>query len=112
MARVVLPLAVGPRMVNNCFMDANLHKISGKSEWQGEKVQTLCPRSQFQTLYRFGADEGSSEIGGEGEEHQQGEVDAVAEVVGEDAGECARDRDADSGEGKAVGVEHDGMVAP
>ena len=50
MARVVLPLAVGPRMVNNCFMDANLHKISGKSEWQGEKVQPFCPRSQFQTL--------------------------------------------------------------
>ncbi len=72
---------------------------------------TVCPRSQFQTLYRFGAHEGSSEIGGEGEEHQQGEVDAVAEVVGEDAGECARDRDADGSEGKAVGVEHDGMVA-
>lgn len=85
-----------------------LEKASGREK----KFRPSCPRSQFQTLYRFGADEGSSEIGGEGEEHQQGEVDAVAEVVGEDAGECARDRDANGGEGKAVGVEHDGMVAP
>lgn len=85
-----------------------LEKASGREK----KFRPSCPRSQFQTFYRFGADEGSSEIGGEGEEHQQGEVDAVAEVVGEDAGECSRDRDADSGEGKAVGVEHDGMVAP
>lgn len=85
-----------------------LEKASG---WE-KKFRPSCPRSQFQTFYWFGTDEGSSEIGGEGEEHQQGEVDAVAEVVGEDAGECARDRDADSSEGKAVGVEHDGMVAP
>lgn len=85
-----------------------LEKASGREK----KFSQLCPRSQFQTFYRFGAHEGGSEIGGEGEEHQQGEVDAVAEIVGEDAGECARDRDADGGEGKAVGVEHDGMVAP
>lgn len=84
-----------------------LEKASGREK----KFSPSCLRSQFQTFYRFGTHEGSSEIGGEGEEHQQGEVDAVAEVVGEDAGECARDRDADGGEGKAVGVEHDGMVA-
>ena len=87
-------------------------KILEKASSREKKFSLSCLRSQFQSFYRFGTDEGSSEIGGEGEEHQQGEVDAVAEVVGEDAGECARDRDADGGEGKAVGVEHDGMVAP
>ena len=67
---------------------------------------------QFQPLYRLNADEEGGEDGGDREEHQQDEIVAVAEIVGDEAGEGAGEHDADGGDTEAIGVEHHGMVAP